>query len=267
MALLIGEQTPLSMAHDITVSFPGRRKWLFGRAPQIVALDRVTMHVNRGESLAIVGESGSGKSTLVRALMGLERINSGEIRFDGRRVEAKGPERWLRRRTGIVFQDPYSSFNPRMTIGESVAEPLVALGVGGDQEGRVAEMLTKLDLPENAAHRYPGSFSGGQRQRIAIARALIHGPELLIGDEPVSALDVLVRQSILTQLATLRRELGLTMIAVTHDLSVVPDIADRVLVLQAGRVVETGTVDEIFGAPKDPYTKSLIAAIPRLTGR
>lgn len=262
--MLIGEQTPLSHAYDITVSFRGRPTGVFSRASKLVALDRVTMHVNRGESLAIVGESGSGKSTLIRALMGLERLDSGEVRYDGRRVTALGRERWLRSRTGIVFQDPYSSFNPRLTIGESVREPLEALNIGGDHEARITEMLTKLGLPSDTYHRRPSSFSGGQRQRIAIARALIHRPELLIGDEPVSALDVLVRQSILAELVSLRREFGLTMITVTHDLSVVPQIADRVLVLRRGRVVEQGPVAEIFGSPQDPYTQSLIRAIPRL---
>lgn len=263
--MLIGESTPISMARDITVSFRGRPTGVFSRAPRIIALNRVTMHINKGESLAIVGESGSGKTTLIRALMGLDPVDSGEVRFDGRRVLARGRERWLRSRTGIVFQDPYSSFNPRLTIGESVREPLEALEIGGDHEARITALLIRLGLPEDTYHRYPGSFSGGQRQRIAIARALIHEPDLLIGDEPVSALDVLVRTSILSQLAALRQELGLTMINVTHDLSIVPELADRVLVLQHGRVVEEGSVAEIFGAPKDPYTQSLIRAIPRLS--
>lgn len=265
--MLIGEQTPLSMAHDVTVTFPGPAQGMLGRRERVTALNRVSMHVNRGESLAIVGESGSGKSTLVRALLGLTRIDSGTVTYDGRRVTGRGRERWLRSRTGIVFQDPYSSFSPRLTIGESVAEPLEALEVDCDRAERVTEMLDMLGLPSDAADRYPSEFSGGQRQRIAIARGLIHRPELLIGDEPVSALDVLVRQSILRQLATLRRKLGLTMINVTHDLSIVPDIADRVLVLQAGRVVETGSVESIFGSPQDPYTQSLIRAIPRLEER
>ncbi|WP_254259227.1 ABC transporter ATP-binding protein [Leucobacter chinensis] len=265
--MLIGEQTPLSQARDITVTFPGPSRGVMGRREKLTALNRVTMHVNRGDSLAIVGESGSGKSTLVRALLGLQRVDSGEVTYDGRRVTGRGRERWLRSRTGIVFQDPYSSFSPRLTIGESVAEPLEALEIDCDRSGRVTEVLSLLGLPADAASRYPSAFSGGQRQRIAIARGLIHRPDLLIGDEPVSALDVLVRQSILRQLATLRRELGLTMINVTHDLSIVPDIADHVLVLQAGKVVETGTVEAIFGNPQDPYTQSLIRAIPRLEER
>jgi len=262
--MLIGEQTPLSLAQDVTVSYPGRVFQGLRRSPHTVALDRVSVQVNRGESLAIVGESGSGKSTLVKALLGLEKIDSGEVRFDGRRVMAKGRERWLRSRTGIVFQDPYSSFNPRLTIGASVGEPLDALGITDERATRIAAILATLGLPEDTVERYPSEFSGGQRQRIAIARALIHNPELLVGDEPVSALDVLVRTSIIEELRELRQALGLTMILVTHDLSLVPEIADRVLVLQQGRVVEEGTVDEIFGAPKESYTQSLIRAIPRL---
>lgn len=262
--MLNGEATPLLMAQNVTVTYPGRVTQGLRRPPRTVALDQVSIEINRGESLAIVGESGSGKSTLVKALLGLERVDSGEIRFDGRRVTAKGRELWLRRRTGVVFQDPYSSFNPRLTIGESVGEPLDALGVREERQQRILTILSTLGLPEDTADRYPSEFSGGQRQRIAIARALIHHPELLVGDEPVSALDVLVRTSIIEELRALRQEMGLTMILVTHDLSIVPEIADRVLVLQDGRLVETGTIDEIFGDPQEAYTQSLIQAIPRL---
>ncbi len=173
----------------------------------------------------------------------------------------------LRRRTGLVFQDPYSSFNPRRTIGQTVAEPLVATGAPGDHEAAVAAILDRMELPVDAAERYPHEFSGGQRQRIALARALVHGPELLVADEPVSALDVLVRGRLLDLLSELREELGLTLITVTHDLSVVPRVAERIAVMRRGLMVEEGTVAEVFEQPREEYTRELMAALPRLPER
>lgn len=251
---------------------PGER--LFQRAASVAAVSDVSLSIDRGRSVAIVGESGSGKSTLLRLLLGLSRATAGDVRFDGQIVDPKHDRLlWLRRRTGIVFQDPYSSFNPRRTIGQTVAEPLESLN-GAPEEGarldpehrafRVREILARMDLPPDAAERYPAEFSGGQRQRIAIARALVHGPELLVGDEPVSALDVIVRGRLLALLAELRRELGLTMITVTHDLTVVPQIADDIIVMQHGRIVEQGTVERVLGAPADPYTQRLVASMPSL---
>lgn len=256
--------TPLIEARDVTVTFRGRATGLFRRAPRTIAVDRVSLQLQRGSSLAIVGESGSGKTTLVRALLGLTAIDSGSVLFDGREVRAKGREHWLRSRTGIVFQDPYSSLNPRHTIAEIVREPLEALGETEGASERVQSILDRLELPEGTHRRYPRSFSGGQRQRIAIARALIHRPELLVGDEPVSALDVLVRGRILRLLRELRDELGLSLIIVTHDLSIVPDLADEMLIMQHGRIVEHGSVAQVFSDPQEAYTRSLIAAIPRL---
>ncbi|MBN9612482.1 MAG: ATP-binding cassette domain-containing protein, partial [Actinobacteria bacterium] len=160
--------------------------------------------------------------------------------------------------------DPYSSFDPRRTVGQTVAEPLLATGARGDHRAAVTAMLERLELPPNAADRYPHEFSGGQRQRIALARALVHGPELLLADEPVSALDVLLRGRLLDLLAALRAELGLTLVTVTHDLSVVPRLAERVVVMQAGRIVETGSTEQIFADPQQDYTRRLIAALPRL---
>lgn len=257
-------QEPLIYGTNMTVSYPARNKHLFTKAAPIIALDGVSIKIYRGQSLAIVGESGSGKSTLVKALFGLTKLTSGEAYFDGKQVLAKGRERWLRARTGIVFQDPYSSLDPRMSVGDSIAEPLEALSIKGDHEQLVAEILTQLELPADSAERYPSAFSGGQRQRIAIARALVHSPEVLVGDEPVSALDVLVRRRIIELLAELRTQMGLTFISVTHDLGIVPDIAERVLVLQGGKVIEEGPVEQIFGDPQQPYTQSLIRALPRL---
>lgn len=251
---------------------PGER--LFQRATSVAALTDVSLSIDRGRSVAIVGESGSGKSTLLRLLLGLSRATSGDVHFDGRVVDPKHDRLlWLRRHTGIVFQDPYSSFNPRRTIGQTVAEPLEALNSALNEgnrldpehrDARVREILTRMDLPRDAADRYPAEFSGGQRQRIAIARALVHGPELLVGDEPVSALDVIVRGRLLALLAELRRELGLTMITVTHDLTVVPQIADDIIVMRHGRIVEQGTIDRVLGMPSDPYTQRLVASMPSL---
>ncbi len=245
---------------------------VFQRASRTIALEGIDLSIARGESVAVVGESGSGKSTLLRLLLGLSRPSSGSVSFDGRPVDpARDDLLWLRRRTGIVFQDPYSSFDPRRTIGQTVAEPLMASVRNGSsgprelgQRETVRAILDRLELPRDAADRYPQEFSGGQRQRIAVARALVHGPELLLADEPVSALDVLVRGRLLGLLAELRRELGLTLVTVTHDLGIVPRIAERIIVMRAGRIIEAGTTEQIFAEPREDYTRELIAALPRL---
>lgn len=253
-------------AEGLVARFRTPPQHLFARAGSVAALDGVDLRVEAGESVAIVGESGSGKSTLLRALLGLGRLDAGEVRFDGRPVMPRGgdPMLWLRRRTGLVFQDPYASLNPRRTIGQTVAEPLEAIGETAGVEERVDAMLDRLGLPPGSAQRLPREFSGGQRQRIAIARALVHGPDLLVGDEPVSALDVLVRRRILDLLAELRRDLGLTLLTVTHDLAVVPAIAERVVVMRRGRIIESGEVAQILEDPREPYTRELVAARPQL---
>lgn len=257
---------PLVEAEDLVTRFRTPPRRLFERGGSVAALDGVSLRIEAGESVAIVGESGSGKSTLLRALLGLGHVDAGTVRFDGRAVAANGRDRalWLRRRTGLVFQDPYASFNPRRTVGQTVAEPLEAIGEAEGSEDRVDAILERLGLPAGAAHRLPRDFSGGQRQRMAIARALVHSPDLLVGDEPVSALDVLVRRRILDLLAELRQELGLTMLTVTHDLAVVPDIAERVIVMHRGRIVESGTVARILEDPQEDYTRELVAARPLL---
>ncbi|MBC9937144.1 MULTISPECIES: ATP-binding cassette domain-containing protein [unclassified Leucobacter] len=259
----------LLSGRDLVQTYQAHGGALFRRAPRVRALDGVSVEIPRGAGVAIVGESGSGKSTLLRLLLGLERPEAGTVAFDGREVVAKRSDRllWLRSRTGIVFQDPYASLNPRRTIGQTVAEPLEAIGAPGDHAALVRAMLARLDLPEDTAERYPAEFSGGQRQRIALARALVHGPDLLVGDEPVSALDVLVRRRILELLAELRAELGLTLLTVTHDLGIVPDLAEHIIVMHRGVVIESGPVEQILGAPREPYTRALVAAIPRLPGR
>lgn len=256
---------PLVSAREVTKDYRLPPSRLFARAQVTRALAGVDLTVVRGESVAVVGESGSGKSTLVRILLGLSRATTGTVSFDGSAVDPKRDKLlWLRRRSGIVFQDPYSSFNPRRTIGQSVAEPLEATQAAGDHEARVRAILDRLELPADAMHRYPSEFSGGQRQRIAVARALVHEPELLVGDEPVSALDVLVRARLLALLAELRRELGLTLVTVTHDLAIVPEIAERIVVMRRGAIIETGTVDQVLGSPREAYTKRLIASLPQL---
>lgn len=259
---------PLIEGRNLVKRFRVPPKRLFERAGATIALDDASIAVSRGENVAIVGESGSGKSTLLKLLLGLSRPTEGEVRFDGMLVDSRSDRLlWLRRRTGIVFQDPYSSFNPRRTIGQTVAEPLVATGAPGVHREMVAAILDRMELPRDAADRYPHEFSGGQRQRIAIARALVHQPELLVADEPVSALDVLVRGRLLDLLSELREELGLALVTVTHDLSVVPRVAERVVVMKDGRIVESGTTAEIFDNPQQPYTRSLIEALPKLPGR
>lgn len=254
---------------NLVQTYPSRGGTLFKKAPRLRALDDVSIAIPRGAGVAIVGESGSGKSTLLRALLGLELPEAGTVTFEGREVVARPSDRllWLRRKTGIVFQDPYASLDPRRTIGQTVAEPLEATKAPGDHDAMVRAMLTRLDLPADTADRSPAEFSGGQRQRIALARALVHGPELLVGDEPVSALDVLVRRRILELLTELRTELGLTLVTVTHDLGIVPELAEHIVVMRHGRVVEQGSVAQVLGDPQEPYTRELVAAIPRLPRR
>ncbi|MFI7419828.1 ATP-binding cassette domain-containing protein [Nonomuraea sp. NPDC049684] len=230
------------------------------------ALREVSLTVRRGERFGIVGESGSGKSTLLRLLCGLDRPTGGSVVFDGREITGL-PERrlrFLRENLQIVFQDPMSSLDPRMRVRDLVAEPLVALGL--PVGGRVAELLEAVGLPASAADRYPHQFSGGQRQRIAVARALAPRPKVLVADEPVSALDVSVRGQILNLLADLVDELGLTLVFVSHDLSVVRHVCETVAVMSGGEIVETGPVDDVWAAPRHPYTRDLLQAVPTLEG-
>lgn len=261
--------TPLIELVSVTKEFRIPPQRLFARSTAVRAVDDASLTIARGESLAIVGESGSGKTTLVRQMLGLSAPTSGAVHFDGREV-LPGSDRltWLRRRTGLVFQDPYSSFNPRRTIGQSVAEPLEGGRVPGDHREMVHRVLERVGLPADSASRYPSEFSGGQRQRIAVARAIVHGPELLVGDEPVSALDVLVRARVLALLAELREEFGLTLVTITHDLGIVPRLAERTIVMQGGRIVEDGPTASILTNPTHPYTQELVSsrlALPSTT--
>lgn len=257
----------LARARGLTRTHRQARATLRGPQPETTALDGVDVDVFEGEALGVIGESGSGKSTLVRLLLGLDRPTAGTVAFDGRPVDADASARslhWLRRQTGIVFQDPYASLDPRMSVGRIVAEPLRALGIDGDRRARVAEVLVDVGLTADAAGRYPHEFSGGQRQRIALARAIAHRPRLLVGDEPLSALDVSVRARILELLVDLRRRDGLTLVMVSHDIGVVQSLCDRVLVLKDGRVVESGATTQVLRHPVAAYTRRLLAAVPTL---
>lgn len=245
---------------------------------RVVALDGVDLTIHRGQRLGIVGESGSGKSTLVRLLAALDAPTSGTVSFDGRVVTGVRERDlgFLRSRVQLVFQDPRASLNPRMRIGTIVAEPLRAPAIRRelarrgrpiDPATRVAELLAAVGLPPDAAGRYPHEFSGGQRQRIAIARALAPGPEVLIADEAVSALDVSVRAQVLNLIMDLVGSLGLTLVFVSHDLSVVRHVCSDAVVLQRGRIVEAAPTASLFADPRHPHTQRLLAAIPRFGER
>ena len=229
------------------------------------ALAPTDLDVTAGSSVGIIGESGSGKSALVKLLLGLDRPTAGTVTVAGIRVDAGASARslhWLRRDTGLVFQDPYASLDPRMTAGQIVGEPLWALGIDGDRRARVREVLSQVGLDAEMADRYPHEFSGGQRQRIAIARAIVHRPRILVGDEPLSALDVTVRAQILDLLIELRDTTDLTVIMVSHDIGVVQNLCDTVVVMKDGEIVERGATDDVLRRPRHAYTRALLAAIP-----
>ena len=254
-------------ASGLARSFTLPRRTLFERRRETVALHPTDLEVRTGTSLGIVGESGSGKSTLVRLLLGLDRPTAGSVEVAGRPVDPSARARelhWLRRMSGIVLQDPYGSLDPRMNVGRIVGEPLWALGIAGDRTLRVREVLEQVGLDGSAAARHPHEFSGGQRQRIALARAIVHGPEILVGDEPLSALDVTVRAQILALLDELRRETGITLVIVSHDLGVVQSLCDDTVVMKDGHVVEAGATAQVLRRPRAEYTKRLLAAIPTL---
>jgi oligopeptide/dipeptide ABC transporter ATP-binding protein len=257
--------SPLLELDALQKHFPLRDA--LGRARGAVrAVDGVSLAVPQGAVLAIVGESGCGKSTLGRLALRLIEPDAGTVRFMGEDLRALSPRalRARRRDMQLIFQDPFASLDPRMTVEDAIAEPLkLHYGVPrGAERARVAELLERVGLRPDTARRWPHEFSGGQRQRIAIARALASGPKLVIGDEPVSALDVSVQAQVVNLLQALIRELGLTFVLISHDLGVVRHIADRVAVMYLGRIVETGPADAVFAAPRHPYTRALLAAVP-----
>jgi peptide/nickel transport system ATP-binding protein len=235
-------------------------------AHTVDALTDVSLAIERGECHAIVGESGSGKTTLGNIMLGIIPPSEGGLRFDGVPLPTRR-SRYFRRAIQLVQQNPLSSLNPRRRVGASIRLPLDVHGLylRGERDARVAQLLEEVDLDPAFARRSPRGLSGGERQRIAIARALAAEPQLIVLDEPTSALDVLVQARVLELLARLRREHGLTYVFITHDLAVVRTIADRVSVFQRGRLIETGTVADIFAAPKSAYTRELIGAIPVVT--
>ena len=252
-------------ARALTRHFGGRAG-LFGRAPLVQAVDGVDLAVRRGATFAIVGESGCGKSTLARLLLRLLEPTSGEVLFEGRPLTSLTAEelRRLRCAMQIVFQDPFASLNPRLSVAAIVGEPLWLHGLVPPRQRaeRVAELLRLVGLEPAHADRYPHEFSGGQRQRIGIARALASGPKLLVGDEPVSALDVSIQAQIINLLEDLKAELGLTLIVVSHDLAVVRHMSDRVAVMYLGEIVEEAPVESLFSDALHPYTQALLGADP-----
>ncbi|MEM9247418.1 MAG: dipeptide ABC transporter ATP-binding protein [Pseudomonadota bacterium] len=257
--------TPILEARALQRHFP-ISKGMF-RAPAVVrAVDGVDITVHEGETFAIVGESGCGKSTLARLLVRLIEPSDGEVLYKGRDISGVSDEdmRALRAELQFIFQDPFASLNPRMSVGALVEEPLRVHGMGdaAARRSKVAELLSRVGLRPEHADRYPHEFSGGQRQRIGIARALATGPKVLIGDEPVSALDVSIQAQVVNILEDLKDALGLTLIIIAHDLAVIRHMADRVAVMYLGQVVETGPADALFSSPKHPYTEALLAAIP-----
>lgn len=227
------------------------------------ALVDVDLQVNQGARLGIVGESGSGKTTLARLLLGLDTPTGGFIKFRNEPLVGQDMHQF-RRDVQVIFQDPRSSLNPRMSIENIIGEPLECLNVPGERIVRIEEVLTAVGLPLDLRHRFAHELSGGQRQRVAIARSLAPYPKVLIADEPVSALDVLVRDEILSLLAGLTDNLGLTLILISHDLSVIARLCDEVVVMQDGVIVERGKTAEVFQSPQHEFTRKLIAAVPRL---
>lgn len=252
---------------NVCVHFPVRNTWGVGHGV-VKAVDGINLSVEKGEILGLVGESGCGKSTLSRAVMQLQPVTSGRIVLDGTELTALPPREIRRRRLDfqMVFQDPYASLNPRFTIFATLLEALTRRKSipRRERQDAVAELMERVGLAPEHMYKYPHEFSGGQRQRVAIARAIAPQPALLLADEPVSALDVSIQSQILNLLTDLTREMGITMIFISHDLSVVHYLADNIAVMRRGQLVEYGSADAVFNTPQAEYTKTLLAAVPRL---
>ena len=260
--------SPLLRVQDLRRDYPLPRTSLLGPRPQVHALRGVSLDIHAGRSLGVVGESGSGKSTLARLVMALDTPSAGSVELLGRDLHrlTACELRAARRDLQMVFQDPYGSLDPRQTVETIVTEPLQALANATKAElrERAAEVLAQVGLRAGDAHKYPHEFSGGQRQRIAIARALITRPRLIVADEPVSALDVSVQAQVLNLLQDLQERHGVSYLLISHDLAVVQQLCDEVLVLYQGQVVERGAPQALFTQPRHPYTQALVAAVPRM---
>jgi peptide/nickel transport system ATP-binding protein len=261
------QQTPLLEVKNLTVRYPATKNWLGSTSTWLSAVDDVSFEVFPGETFGLAGESGCGKTTLGRAIARLTDTTSGEIHYDGAALLALDAEafRPYRRDIQVVFQDPYASLNPRMTIGEAIMEPMVVHGLHGSraqQKAKTVDLLEVVGLQADHFQRYPHEFSGGQRQRICIARALSLNPRFLVCDEMVSALDVSVQATILNLLASLQEQFSLTYLFISHDLSVIKQMCDRLMVMKSGKIEAIGQVDTIFKNPPTPYVKTLLEAIP-----
>ncbi|MGI8414015.1 MAG: ABC transporter ATP-binding protein [Solirubrobacteraceae bacterium] len=265
---MTGSGTPLIEVRDLKKHFPISRGVVIQRKVGAVkAVDGVSFSVMRGETLGIVGETGCGKSTTARLLVRLLEPTSGQILFEGQDIATrKGPElKALHREAQMIFQDPYSSLNPRKSIGAIIADPFAIHGLHtgeGERKRQVQALMDRVGLNPEHYNRYPHEFSGGQRQRIGVARAIALQPKVLIADEPVSALDVSIQAQVLNLLRTLQREMGLTLIFIAHDLSVVRHMCDRVAVMYLGKLVELAPSDALYGFPRHPYTGALLSAVP-----
>jgi oligopeptide/dipeptide ABC transporter ATP-binding protein len=259
-------EEPLLQVRDLSKHFPVRGGLLQRVVGAVKAVDGVSFDVGRGEVVGLVGESGSGKTTVGRSILRLIEPSSGSVRFDGVEITTLSPAemRAQRRRMQIIFQDPYASLNPRQRVRDIVGEAFKIHGIGTPRDRRelTAALLQKVGLVADAMDRFPHEFSGGQRQRIGIARALAVGPDLIIADEAVSALDVSVQAQVVNLLQDLQRELGLSLLFISHDLAVVRHISDRVVVLYLGRVMEVASSDQLYAQPRHPYTKALLSAVP-----
>ena len=257
---------PLLEARNLSKTFRVGATWVPGSGRDLRAVDGVDLSLMRGETVGLVGESGSGKSTLGRCMTRLHDITGGDLLFDGREVTTLGPRalRPFRRRVQMIFQDPSSSLNPQRKVRAILADPLAAHGIRppSDIPARLAELMELVGLPPAYLDRFPHEFSGGQRQRIGIARALAMEPDVIIADEPVSALDVSVQAQIVNLMADLRERLSLTYLFIAHDLGVVRQVSSRVAIMYLGSIMETGETDAVFDRPAHPYTAALVSAIP-----